>query len=104
MGNDAKDKMQGEGDDESAKRYTDDKRAFVGGGKWEEAAASAGEQSREERKAAAPKALGRARKHVHVSVRSIDWIINKRSGVADRYRFQSCRALRCKWEHTGELT
>ena len=63
MSDDAQDKMQGEGDYESAKRYTDDKRAFVEAGKVEEAAAKAGEQSKEEGEAAEEKAVERAKEH-----------------------------------------
>lgn len=63
MGNDAKDKIQGEGDYESAQRYTDDKRAFVEEGKVDEAAAKASEQSKEEGEAAERKAVERAKEH-----------------------------------------
>ena len=63
MSKEAKDKLQGEGDYRSARRYTDDKRAFVKAGKVKDAAAKAGEQSEEEGKAAEAKAAERAKEH-----------------------------------------
>ena len=56
-------KVQGEGDYEAAKRYTDDKRKFVKEGKVEEAAEKAGKQSKAEGEAARREAAKRAKEH-----------------------------------------
>ena len=63
MSDHSKENIQGEGDYESAKRYTDEKRAFVESGKVDEAAERAGEQPREEGNAAREAALERAKEH-----------------------------------------
>ncbi|MCB1787945.1 MAG: hypothetical protein H6953_13085 [Chromatiaceae bacterium] len=67
-----KDKVQGEGDYESAKRYDRETREFVNSGKVDEAIGDAADQSPQEGRAAREDARSRAKEHDPEEKRDFD--------------------------------